>query len=66
MSERQIDFLVEMGGQQFVRAEHLEDMLETLVRACDEAGVTQVPAGTSRPDLEHLRAVIDSAKCLLP
>lgn len=48
------------------RAENLEAMLGTLVDACERSGVTQIPAGSRRPDLEQLRAIIDSAKCFLP
>lgn len=49
-----------------VRAEHLEDALSKLVSACETAGVTQIPAGSTRSDLQRVRDALDAAKCLLP
>lgn len=65
-TQNESDAVLRYQGKIYVRAEHLEDMLGTLVDACERSGVTQIPAGSRRPDLEQLRAIIDSAKCFLP
>lgn len=63
---RIIDLMLDRSGEFMVRAEHLEDALQTLVRACENAGVTQVPAGSTRSDLQRVRDALDAAKNLLP
>lgn len=65
-AQNEADAILRHQGKLYVRAERLEDMLGSLVDACERSGVTQIPAGAERLDLEQLRAVIDSAKCFLP
>lgn len=43
----------------------LRSILDDLVTACETSGVTQIPAGTDRPDLKNLRRVLNEATAAL-
>ena len=48
------------------QALNIQAALRLLIEQCERCGVTEVPAGDTRPDLEQLRHLIEAGKLLLP
>ena len=42
--------------------DNIRTILRMLIEQCEASGVTQIPAGETRPDLERLRVTLDAAK----